>query len=161
MAITGRIRQSFPVGRSAAWVGPFLAAIDMMDRGATFELYNRNGGFARALAERVDPAATTLVLDDTGAYLDHHIERGAHTSSCPEDVTFVVGCPRGYHPNDLVTRVLGPYFESVQFKADNRLTRRVNSPTSSLILEGLFPRAAPLTYRQIYRCDTGRNTRHL
>ena len=87
-------------------MGPFLAAVDMMGRGTTFEVCRRNGGFARALAERVDSSATNLVLDDAGAYLDHHLEQTARTSSCPDDVAFVVGWPRGFHPNDSVTRDL-------------------------------------------------------
>ena len=52
---------------------------------------------------RVDSESVSLVAGDRGEYVDHIVAPATRTNSCPGDVA---GRPRGFCPNDSVTREL-------------------------------------------------------
>ena len=102
--IDGRIRRAFPRGHSAAWSFPFLVAVKSLKIGARFDRYPRNGGFHRALSEKLDPRMLQLLLDDSGTFLSHGHVLGSATEDFPHGVSFIVGGPKGFAPYVFETR---------------------------------------------------------
>ena len=102
--IDGRIRRAFPRGHSAAWSYPFLVDVKSLKIWASFDPYPRNGGFHRALSEKLEPRMTQLLLGDSGTFLSHGHVLDSATEDFSWGVSFIVGGPKGFAPYVFETR---------------------------------------------------------